>query len=89
VLHSGRRERETSTFSINCWARAGRRNRYEASSKLVFTKTSFVHPGVRSRVDKLLLGDKPEDYEYLKNSRSTIDGVDDSMEWRHLKVKSH
>jgi len=37
-------------------------------------------------LDKLLLSDRPEDYEYLKHSRMTIDGVDDALEWRQLKV---
>jgi myosin heavy subunit len=37
-------------------------------------------------LDKLLLSDRPEDYEYLKYSRTTIDGVDDALEWRQLKV---
>lgn len=35
--------------------------------------------------DILLLEGSVEDYEYLKHSRATIDGVDDRDEWRLLK----
>lgn len=39
----------------------------------------------RSLRSKLLLSDKAEDYRYLSKSRTTIDGVDDALEWLALK----
>lgn len=37
--------------------------------------------------DKLLLDPTPDSYDFLKKTRSQIDGVDDLAEWRLLKVK--
>jgi len=36
--------------------------------------------------DKLLLTDSMDDYEYIKNSKKTIEGVDDAEEFELLKV---
>ncbi|MCO5585361.1 hypothetical protein L7F22_039294 [Adiantum nelumboides] len=33
---------------------------------------------------KLLLGNKPEEYDYLKNTRKHVEGVDDASEWKLL-----
>jgi myosin heavy subunit len=35
---------------------------------------------------QLLLTGGPHDYEYLKNSRQDVDGMDDKQEWRLLQV---
>jgi myosin protein heavy chain len=34
----------------------------------------------------LLLSGEPEDYQYLKSSRLSVEGVDDHSEWRALQV---
>jgi myosin heavy subunit len=36
--------------------------------------------------EKLLLSENPQDYGFLKHSRTQIDGIDDSSEWQLLKV---
>lgn len=33
---------------------------------------------------KLLLGETPDEYDYLKNTRKHVEGVDDASEWRTL-----
>ena len=37
-------------------------------------------------IGDLLLADGPEEYEYLKQSRLSVEGVDDHAEWRSLEV---
>ena len=51
---------------------------------------SYMSVGLRQRAllnpGDLLLSGGPEDYEYLKHSRLSVEGVDDHEEWRALQV---
>ena len=42
-----------------------------------------------SCIDKLLLTSNPRDYAFLNTSQLDIEGVDDLVEWRVLKVCHH
>ena len=53
----------------------------KGKSKHKYQKNYASH----STADALLLDGGVEDYEYLKMSRASIDGVDDREEWRLLK----
>lgn len=78
-------EKGTFTCSTSCLPPEARARKSE-----VRHRSWILHclADFRTVAEKLLLSDDPQDYGFLKHSRTQIDGVDDSSEWQMLKVSS-